>query len=230
MKRFILSLAATAALMAASPANAAFLFENEGDSHFLTFNGMENGDLINGLSGTLLLTLADITGTAYTFNYEVENTSAAPVTQSRISAFGFNVDPNFVSAAILTGGVFDNKSSGNVPNGLPNVEFCATAGPNCSGGGGDGVFIGDSSIGSFKLTLAAPSPAIGFDQLYLRYQSIDAPTLGIRGGSATGIPTLGGGPNGAIPEPTTWALMILGFGGAGAMLRRRHEKSSVMLA
>jgi hypothetical protein len=26
----------------------------------------------------------------------------------------------------------------------------------------------------------------------------------------------------AIPEPTTWALMILGFGGAGAMLRRRR--------
>ncbi len=28
--------------------------------------------------------------------------------------------------------------------------------------------------------------------------------------------------SGAVPEPTTWALMILGFGGAGAMLRRRR--------
>jgi hypothetical protein len=27
---------------------------------------------------------------------------------------------------------------------------------------------------------------------------------------------------GAVPEPTTWALMILGFGSAGAMLRRRR--------
>ena len=32
----------------------------------------------------------------------------------------------------------------------------------------------------------------------------------------------GGGPVGAIPEPGTWALMILGFGSAGAMLRRRR--------
>lgn len=31
-----------------------------------------------------------------------------------------------------------------------------------------------------------------------------------------------GGIAGVIPEPTTWALMILGFGGAGAMLRRRR--------
>ena len=30
---------------------------------------------------------------------------------------------------------------------------------------------------------------------------------------------------GAIPEPGTWALMILGFGGAGAMLRRRGSRA-----
>jgi hypothetical protein len=33
----------------------------------------------------------------------------------------------------------------------------------------------------------------------------------------------GGGGGQGVPEPATWALMILGFGGAGAMLRRRRE-------
>lgn len=39
-----------------------------------------------------------------------------------------------------------------------------------------------------------------------------------------GLVPRGGGdpPVGGVPEPGTWALMILGFGGAGAVLRRRR--------
>ncbi len=37
-------------------------------------------------------------------------------------------------------------------------------------------------------------------------------------------PTTGGG---AVPEPATWALMIIGFGTAGAMLRRRRAAGVV---
>lgn len=33
---------------------------------------------------------------------------------------------------------------------------------------------------------------------------------------------MGAGSTGAIPEPATWALMIMGFGAAGSMLRRRR--------
>ena len=29
-------------------------------------------------------------------------------------------------------------------------------------------------------------------------------------------------PSAAVPEPATWAMMILGFGAAGAMLRQRR--------
>ena len=36
--------------------------------------------------------------------------------------------------------------------------------------------------------------------------------------NGTGFAT--NGPPGVIPEPATWAMMILGFGGIGAMIRR----------
>lgn len=43
-----------------------------------------------------------------------------------------------------------------------------------------------------------------------------APSLSFASGANLNIPT------GAIPEPSTWLMMILGFGGAGAVLRRRR--------
>ena len=31
----------------------------------------------------------------------------------------------------------------------------------------------------------------------------------------------GGTPGGVVPEPAAWAMMIIGFGAAGSMIRRR---------
>jgi hypothetical protein len=52
-----------------------------------------------------------------------------------------------------------------------------------------------------------------------------APAYGITGGQLNDFDgsNLSGTFAGVVPEPGTWALMILGFGGAGAMLRRRRH-------
>ena len=41
----------------------------------------------------------------------------------------------------------------------------------------------------------------------------------------TGTASDSGGGSGGIPEPATWAMMILGFLGTGAVLRRRREQA-----
>jgi hypothetical protein len=37
----------------------------------------------------------------------------------------------------------------------------------------------------------------------------------------------GGGEGGGVPEPASWAMMILGFGGVGALMRRRKGLAAV---
>ena len=47
----------------------------------------------------------------------------------------------------------------------------------------------------------------------------------VRSGGVTGV--IGGGLGGAVPEPSAWALMILGFGGVGAAIRSRRRATLV---
>ena len=52
----------------------------------------------------------------------------------------------------------------------------------------------------------------------------------VRSNSLTGnIGALGGGPGG-VPEPASWAMMLVGFGGLGALLRRRRRQVSAAFA
>ncbi len=47
-------------------------------------------------------------------------------------------------------------------------------------------------------------------------------TFNIAPGSISGVSLFATGPGTAVPEPATWAMMLLGFGFAGMMLRRRN--------
>ena len=66
--------------------------------------------------------------------------------------------------------------------------------------------------------------AVAIDDQLIDYFSIAANgTIGdIRQIRIGGVTEINGGGGGEIPEPTTWAMMILGFGAAGASFRRRR--------
>lgn len=92
--------------------------------------------------------------------------------------------------------------------------------------------IDDNVLEEYNLATDAPiSTPGGFNDF--RFRGIARDTADIYGfrfggsyllasGTATGVVVPNDPPGDPIPEPATWALMILGFGSAGAMLRRRR--------
>ena len=91
------------------------------------------------------------------------------------------------------------------------------AAPGDGGGSGD-PGPGGPSFGSFA-PFSAPGGGGGF------FPGGGAPTFVPPPGSP---PPGGGGGVSAVPEPATWAMMIIGFFSVGAMVRRRARKETVL--
>ena len=101
----------------------------------------------------------------------------------------------FIRSGALAGNLIVNDNYGNVSliNTLTNAVTVIAS------GGSRGDYVGfDTTNGTLFLS-----------------QSDSLLRLSLTGG------TIGGGGGNGVPEPSTWAMLILGFGGVGAALRRR---------
>lgn len=153
------------------------------------------------------------------------STSDAGVMTSGTFAFGAGdvVTLTFQARGNDRGGALDTLTAG--------FNFlAATNGISFAGGGfgaGGGAFAGETSL-SFSDTLAASDPYAAYT---MGFTAASAGSLSVffsaAGGDSVG-PILDNvsldvrTPTGAIPEPSTWAMMLLGFGTLGAALRRRR--------
>ena len=238
MKRLIQSAIAAAALAVSAPASAAIIFDfntglltvdsttTVGSSTTIDFNGFAPGSsAIPGLTSSLTLTFQGLSGNNYLFDYLLMNTSSSPIDASRVTMFGFTSitpNPNLTNSTVT--GAFGTVASGNLPGGS-DLELCAKNGQNnnCAGSQG-GPSAGQSGSGALTSAFDTLNSQITLGGLTVRYQGIASTALGITGGSAIGTPTP------PVPEPATWAMMLIGFGATGYAIRRRRKPAIAQLA
>lgn len=224
LNRLSVVLLASASVIATPASATDYLFDADGDEYTIYFDGF-GGDPVQpipGLTSNLYLNLLSGIGTdTLTFSYVLTNTSSVGGAGGRVSGFAFNSSPNATGGDADDAGEFDNVLlGGNYPNGIGDVEVCLTNSGSCAGGGGGGAgaYVGDPATGTFTLEYGDPVASLYLGDFWVRYQGLTG--LG-QIGSATG------GDTPPVPEPSTWALMLFGFGALGFAMRRRRGKETL---
>jgi Domain of unknown function (DUF4394)/PEP-CTERM motif len=152
-------------------------------------------------------------------------------------------------AANVTDGVTASQTAITRAGGA--IDILASAYTNNRPGATSTVLYGIDSVQDTLVVTAAPSGGVytnvgslgvgltntnhaSFDisgTSGIAYLSIDSAfyTLNLATGATTFVDTIGSGPligftaTGAVPEPATWGMMILGFGIIGSTMRRRNS-------
>ena len=82
-------------------------------------------------------------------------------------------------------------------------------------------------IGAINANHALLAKRAGYRAIYLSGGGVAAGSLGLPDLGINTADLHSGESILGVPEPTTWALMIMGFGGAGAMLRSRGKRDMI---
>lgn len=208
-----------ASIALSTPAAAtAYVFDSVGDTYKLTFNGFGGDPVadIPGLTSTLDLVLTGGIGTkTLTFSYVLNNTSTAGGAGSRVAGFAFDLSPDPTSGS-STGAFTNLNLGGTYPDAIGKVEACLAnnKGNGCSGSGG--ATLANPASGTISLNFNANTPSLTLSDFHVRYQSLSG--LGKITSAA------GNDVTAPVPEPDTWALMLIGFGAVGYAMRRRSTK------
>lgn len=203
-----------------------FTFNEIGDTVTINYGGNIESTDVEGLSAT---TVYELTGTgtnSLTFSVSIFNMADTAFWETaRISAIGFDADVQ------LNGAETDNADwvavmDSAFPNSYGSIDLCFKTGQknNCQGGTGGGLSLGEDPLTfNFDLTFDDSVPPVNFSNFGIRWQSLTSVDGEFRGASGTGTPVNGNGdiPPQGVPEPGALALLGLGLGLMGFMVRRR---------
>ena len=200
-----IGLTATPAFAVGETANVNGSTLSSGGSTTINFGGPAGSTATSSLY--LLLTSGNSATGVYDFSYTFTNTNPSI---SNLTGFGFTTTPTLLE---ITGtGMGFVLDPINFPGGY-NVDACAYAGNNCDAANNQG----DLFSGTFELTFAGGTSSITLNNFVDRYASLTE--LGGISGEGT--------PVGGVPEPGTWAMMLLGFGAIGLAMRGRRRRTGL---
>lgn len=195
----------------------------------VNFNGLVENVETAGLTGAASFSFAGASfaggETTLLLDVILTNTSGGDITDSIITAFGFDSDPNVIDAgATPDGDPFDDAFQSNVffPGG-PTVEICFSnqpMGANCSGNNsGGGVAFGVSEMFQISLIYSGDitDSMVTLDNFGVRYQGIDSSVLN----DASGYGVMTDTPE--VPVPAAVWVMGLGLAGLGGAIRRKAK-------
>lgn len=196
MKNRILSLIAFGAAIAASPASAATVIDFDNLGNGVQVTNQYAGVTFSSQAGSQILTTAQNLGTSL---------------------------PNFICSATTSINCVDDVYV-NFSSGVSGLSFIAVGDNNVGHNGDVRVFAGASLLGTVNII----GDANGFSPYLVDLGAFSGITR-IEIANITDLAglgyddftfTVGGGASG-VPEPATWAMMLLGFGIVGSTMRRR---------
>lgn len=144
------------------------------------------------------------------------------------NAFAFSIlgDPAVTVSNLTAGFAAINLSAGSNASAPPFGDFftaidCTACGPGFGGGFSGPLSFTVSSSGALSLASLGFN-TIGANNIFFTSDVVNANGLTGNVGAVRAAP--------AVPEPATWAMMLIGFAGTGVALRRRRPANLRQMA